>query len=173
MFDKLTERLGRAVQTLRGRGRVTEENVAETLRGAYRWLRQGCEIGMYPYIIPFSGAAFARDPSLKPHTRYLRRQVAGTAVAWDQPAKILPIDPVVGDAILRIEEGFETVLASLERGSAHLPSRVRSLIWIMSAIPVLAESGRFIADDEEIRAELGARLPAAQQEMARVAVAAV
>jgi signal recognition particle subunit SRP54 len=32
MFDKLTERLGRAVQTLRGRGRVTEENVGETLR---------------------------------------------------------------------------------------------------------------------------------------------
>src|ERR1700694_4847708 len=32
MFDKLTERLGRAVQTLRGRGRVTEKNVAETLR---------------------------------------------------------------------------------------------------------------------------------------------
>src|ERR1017187_7020409 len=32
MFDKLTERLGAAVQGLRGRGRVTEENVAETLR---------------------------------------------------------------------------------------------------------------------------------------------
>jgi signal recognition particle subunit SRP54 len=32
MFDKLTERLGRAVQTLRGRGRLTEENIAETLR---------------------------------------------------------------------------------------------------------------------------------------------
>jgi signal recognition particle subunit SRP54 len=32
MFDKLTERLSRAVQTLRGRGRVTDENVAETLR---------------------------------------------------------------------------------------------------------------------------------------------
>lgn len=32
MFDKLTERLGRAVQTLRGRGRLTEENVSETLR---------------------------------------------------------------------------------------------------------------------------------------------
>jgi signal recognition particle subunit SRP54 len=32
MFDKLTARLGRAVQTLRGRGRVTDENVAETLR---------------------------------------------------------------------------------------------------------------------------------------------
>ncbi|MGA2564243.1 MAG: signal recognition particle protein [Steroidobacteraceae bacterium] len=32
MFDKLTERLAGAVQRLRGRGRVTEENVAETLR---------------------------------------------------------------------------------------------------------------------------------------------
>ncbi len=32
MFDQLTERLGRAVQIMRGRGRVTEENVAETLR---------------------------------------------------------------------------------------------------------------------------------------------
>jgi len=32
MFDKLTERLSRTVQLMRGRGRVTEENVAETLR---------------------------------------------------------------------------------------------------------------------------------------------
>ncbi|MGA2023402.1 MAG: signal recognition particle protein [Steroidobacteraceae bacterium] len=32
MFDKLTERLAAAVQGLRGRGRVTEDNVAETLR---------------------------------------------------------------------------------------------------------------------------------------------
>jgi signal recognition particle subunit SRP54 len=32
MFDQLTERLDRAVQSLRGRGRVTEDNVAETLR---------------------------------------------------------------------------------------------------------------------------------------------
>src|ERR1700723_1901852 len=32
MFDKLTERLSHAVQTLRGRGRVTEDNVAQTLR---------------------------------------------------------------------------------------------------------------------------------------------
>jgi signal recognition particle subunit SRP54 len=32
MFNKLTERLSRAVESLRGRGRITEENVAETLR---------------------------------------------------------------------------------------------------------------------------------------------
>jgi signal recognition particle subunit SRP54 len=32
MFDKLTERLGRAIDALRGRGRLTEENIADTLR---------------------------------------------------------------------------------------------------------------------------------------------
>jgi signal recognition particle subunit SRP54 len=32
MFDKLTERLSRAVEALRGRGRITDDNVAETLR---------------------------------------------------------------------------------------------------------------------------------------------
>ena len=32
MFDKLTARLSRAVESLRGRGRITEDNVAETLR---------------------------------------------------------------------------------------------------------------------------------------------
>ena len=32
MFDKLTQRLGGAVDALRGRGRLTEENIGETLR---------------------------------------------------------------------------------------------------------------------------------------------
>ena len=32
MFDKLTERLQGVVESLRGRGRLTEENIADTLR---------------------------------------------------------------------------------------------------------------------------------------------
>jgi signal recognition particle subunit SRP54 len=32
MFDKLTERLQGVIEGLRGRGRLTEENIAETLR---------------------------------------------------------------------------------------------------------------------------------------------
>src|SRR5580698_11655282 len=34
MFDQLTGRLSRAIEVLRGRGRITEDNVAETLREA-------------------------------------------------------------------------------------------------------------------------------------------
>jgi radical SAM superfamily enzyme YgiQ (UPF0313 family) len=148
-------------------------DLVETLRSVNYWLRRGCEIGMYPYVIPFSGAAFARDPSLLPHTQYLRRQVAGTDIAWDQAAKILPIDPVLREVILRLERSFEVALAALTGHVAHVPSRVRSLLWILSAIPILAEHGYAIADESDVRADLCARLPVAQPEADQATAAAV
>lgn len=147
------------------------EDVAETLRQAYRWLREGCEIGMYPYVIPFSGAQFAKDPKFAPYTHYTERQIAGTNISWQQPSKILPMDPVVTDVILRMERNFDAMLAPLEKEVAHLPSRVRSLLWILSALPLMAERGHFIADENEVRAELYARLPTLRQEAARFAAA--
>ena len=148
----------------------TLDDVAETLREGYRWLRRGCEIGMYPYIIPFSGAALSQDGSLLPHTHFAHRQVAGTNIAWEQPAKILPVDPVVKEAILRIEHRFEAMLAPLEKKVAHLPSRVRSLLWILTSLPIMAELGRSIADESEVRAEFYARLPVWRQEAVEFAV---
>jgi len=147
------------------------EDVALTLREAYGWLLRGCEIGMYPYVIPFSGAQLARDPTLTPHIRHARRQVAGTAIAWDQPAKILPLDLKVSEVILRIERDFETMLGQLQATGAHLPSRVRSLVWILSAAPVLAGHGLRIVDEDEVRAELNARLPQARRATMHSAVA--
>ncbi len=135
------------------------EDLGETLREAYRWLRRGCEIGMYPYIIPFSGAAFARDSSLAAHTIHARRRVAGTDIEWDQPAKILPIDPTLREVVLRIESDFERRIAAMDDGAVHLPSRIRSLVWTLSSLPVLAEHGISIANAREVEAELDARLP--------------
>jgi radical SAM superfamily enzyme YgiQ (UPF0313 family) len=147
------------------------QDVAETLREGYRWLRRGCEIGMYPYVIPFSGASLAQDQTLLPYTVSARRRVAGTGIEWDQPSKILPIDPTVSAAILEIERNFETMLATLEGHGAHLPSRVRSLVWILSSLPVMARHGIRIADDAEVLAELQLRLPQAERAMAQRAVA--
>jgi radical SAM superfamily enzyme YgiQ (UPF0313 family) len=147
------------------------EDVAVTLREAYRWLRQGCEIGMYPYVIPFSGAAFAKDPALAPYTHYAHREIAGTPLTWEQPAKILPIDPEVAAAVLLIEERFEALLHPLERSGAHLPSRLRSLLWILASLPVLAERGHYIGDEREVRAELLARMPALEREAPQYAAA--
>lgn len=150
---------------------ATLEDVAETLGEAYRWLKQGCEIGMYPYVIPFSGAAFARDPALIPHTQFAHRHVDGTDIEWDQAAKILPIDPTVREVILQIERNFETLLAELQPRVAHLPSRVRSLVWILAGVPVLAEHGILVASEQEVRADLESRLPQARRATARRAVA--
>jgi radical SAM superfamily enzyme YgiQ (UPF0313 family) len=152
--------------------RSTLTDVAETLREAYRWLRCGCEIGMYPYVIPFSGSALSQDKDLVPHTESIRRLVAGTNIQWDQPGKILPLDPIVSAAILQIERDFEGMLASLDSYAGHVPSRVRSLIWILSALPVMAAHGFPIADESELRAELKARLPALAPATARMAATA-
>jgi hypothetical protein len=126
---------------------------------------------MYPYVIPFSGSALARDPSLAPHVEYARREVAGTDISWQQPAKILPIDPIATDAILRLERSFEMALQSLENDVAHLPSRVRSLLWILCSLPIMAELGEPIAAEAEVLAELTARLPSLRHTVSPTAAA--
>jgi hypothetical protein len=75
----------------------------------------------------------------------------------------------VKDVILRMERSFEAMLAPLETQVAHLPSRVRSLLWILSSLPIMAEYGESIADESEVRAELCARLPAIRPEAAELA----
>ncbi len=153
--------------------RATLADVAETLREAYHWLERGCEIGMYPYVIPFAGAAFARDPELHAHTQFAHRHVAGTQIEWEQPAKILPIDPAVRDFILELERTFEQLLEAQHQHSQHMPSRIRSLLWILAAIPLLARRGIEIAPEAEIRAALTARLPRLRRAtQARVAIEA-
>jgi radical SAM superfamily enzyme YgiQ (UPF0313 family) len=139
--------------------RATLADVAATLREAYRWLRRGCEVGMYPYVIPFSGAAMSADPQLEPFTVYERRHIRGTRLAWDQPVKILPLDPLVRATILAIEHDYEARLEELQRRVAHLPSRVRSLIWILCSLETMAAHGFAVADRETVRSELSARLP--------------
>lgn len=136
------------------------EDLADNLRQAYRWMMKGCEVGMYPYVIPFTGSAMATDPALRPHTVFARRQIAGTDIEWDQPSKILPANPLVRDMILAIEAEFEATLARLDDGTTHFPSRTRSLIWVLSSIPLLRKAGFGMPSQAAIAAALAARLPA-------------
>jgi radical SAM superfamily enzyme YgiQ (UPF0313 family) len=139
--------------------RASLADVAATLCGAWRWLKQGCEIGIYPYVIPFSGASMAHDPQLQPFTQSERRQIGGTRISWDQPVKICPVDPEVSATVLGMELRYETLLAQLQRRVRHLPSRTRSLLWILSSLQPMAAHGFVIADAGEVRAAVNARLP--------------
>ncbi len=142
--------------------RASLVDVAATLRGAWHWLQQGCEVGIYPYVIPFSGAAMSDDPELKPFTVHERRRIRGTRISWDQPAKILPVDPEVCATVLAIERDYEARLAQLQRHVAHLPSRTRSLLWILSSLEPMAAHGLAVADPGQVRAAVTARLPQRQ-----------
>jgi radical SAM superfamily enzyme YgiQ (UPF0313 family) len=145
------------------------EDLAETLREACHWLLEGCEIGMYPYVIPFSGAALARDPALAAHTTCMQQRVAGTSIEWSQPAKILPLDAPTRTAILAIEQHFETMLEELQRQVPHLPSRVRSLLWLLCALPVMTRYGYPIADAQALNAQLQSWLPRQRPSLSAVA----
>ncbi|MGH7337730.1 MAG: radical SAM protein, partial [Myxococcota bacterium] len=134
-------------------------DLAENVRSAYQWVQAGCEVGMYPYVIPFSGAAMARDPELAPHTVHATQEIEGTGLSWRQPAKILPIDAAVRDAILAIEGGFETWIKRLSESVSHLPSRVRSLLWVFCADRVLERAGEPMPDRRDVADALRARLP--------------
>lgn len=143
--------------------RSSMASFAETIRKAYQWLLAGCEMGAYPYVVPFSGARMATDPELVPHTVYTRKRVARTAIEWDQPSKILPIDPGLREVILRIEADYEKRLDSLQREVAHLPSRIRSLLWVLCSVPVLARLGHDMPAEHEVRSQLYQRLPLANE----------
>jgi hypothetical protein len=130
------------------------------VRQAFHWISRGCEVGMYPYVVPFSGAAMARDPTLDAHTQFETVTVPGTAVSWRQATKILPIDPAVRSAVLSMEERFDHALEQLRAHVPHLPSRVRSLLWIACAEATLRDTVEALPAREEILASLLDRLPA-------------
>ena len=141
-------------------------DLSETVRQAYRWILAGCEIGIYPYVIPFSGAAMSNDPELRQQTIYQKKQIPGTAITWSQPTKILPLDAVTREAILQIEANFKLDLESNEQ--RHLPSRTRSLLWIRHAIPVLRQLGELMPDESSVALHLTGMKPTVPTESCAV-----
>ncbi len=144
--------------------RSTTADLAITISEAFRWIEAGCEVGMYPYVIPFTGAAMSSDPALLPQTRYTLQSIAGTAIRWQQPSTILPFDATLRAVMATIEESFAARLARLEAEHAHLPSRVRSLLWIWCASPVLRAVGFDGPEQEAVESRLRALLPTGRRE---------
>ena len=134
------------------------EDLATNVSEAYRWMQAGCEVGMYPYVIPFSGSAMATDPSLLPYTIFDQRHVPYSQMTWEQPCKILPADPAVRSAILQIESEFDAWMAAIGSSAPHLPSRVRSLVWVLCAVPILRRAGCDVPDFDEVAGTLGPKL---------------
>jgi hypothetical protein len=124
---------------------------------AMQWIAAGCEVGIYPYIIPFSGASIARDPELQAHTVHETRTIPGTALSWRQATKILPADPQTRDAILQIEEHFEAAQRRVAGQVPHVPSRTRAVLWLQAAHEVLTDAGETLPSPAQLLARTPAR----------------
>ena len=57
--------------------RSTMLDLTHNVSQAMQWIAAGCEVGIYPYIIPFSGASITRDPELQGAT-CMTRTIPGT-----------------------------------------------------------------------------------------------
>jgi hypothetical protein len=138
--------------------RCRMQDVAFNVASTFKW-QHGCEASMQPYVIPSAGAAMTRDLTLLPFTVTTEYTIDGTSLVWEQPTKILPVDPLVRGAVLEIEHTFTKCLTTIEAEVAHLPARVRSLLWIACAIPVLMSYGEVVPSPHAaVRAFVG-RLP--------------
>ena len=103
------------------------------------------------------------DPALLPQTQYELQSIAGTAIRWRQPSKILPLDPLLRAIMAAAEERFEARLERVESEHAHLPSRVRSLLWIAATAPLLRDAGFDAPEEDAVNARVQQLLPAARQ----------
>jgi radical SAM superfamily enzyme YgiQ (UPF0313 family) len=143
--------------------RSDSADLAENLRQAFHWIQAGCEVGMYPYVIPFSGAALARDPALRPQTVFETISIPGSMLSWRQATKILPRDALARELILEIEELFERALRTLSADVPHVPSRVRSLLWIACATGPMLRVGHAMPALAEVLEALASKVPATAQ----------
>lgn len=139
--------------------RSTVADIATTIREVFRWALAGCEIGLYPYVVPFSGAKMAGDPELADFVTTVERKIAGTSIVWSQPDHILPIRDDVRALLEKIVQNYERTLESLTRNHAHIPSRARSLVWITSAIPLLQQAGERMPSSTFVLRKLAEMLP--------------
>jgi hypothetical protein len=122
---------------------------------------------MYPYVVPFTGSKMARDPELAPYVTTKMQTIGGTGVSWPQPEHIMPIDLETRRRMQDIVAIYEASLADLTASFPHVPSRVRSMLWVACAIPALREAGVDVPDAAPVLRKMRELLPMAQRMKAR------
>jgi len=124
MFDKLSARLAAVVEGLRGRGRLTEENVAETLRQVRMALLEA-DVAL-PVVKEFIEAVRSRAVGLEVH-RSLTPGQALIRVIHEELVR------VIGDGVrplnLRVQPPAVILLAGLQ-GAGKTTTAAKIALWL-------------------------------------------
>jgi len=115
-------------------------DVVLTVGKCLEYLRLGCEISIYPKVIPFAGSALAADPGLQDLIVSERREIARTDRFLERNVSIEPRRPDVRRFLEEVGETYRARLrARLAGRDARMPSRERSVLYIRSALDIYPE----------------------------------
>lgn len=111
-------------------------NVVYTLKRCIEYIKKGCEISIYPTVIPFAGSKMAQDPDLLPLIRYKYINIPATKKRLKRGVNIQPKNKQLQDFLLKTDRDVGSRLLDFRRryNVTHFPSRLRSLMFMLSAI---------------------------------------
>jgi hypothetical protein len=114
----------------------TLADVMLTLNRCLEYLLKGCEIAIYPTVIPFCGAEIFSDPRVQDLIVYEKAEIPRTAVSLVRGTAIQPRSPEVQHFLATVTAAYNQHLDQLcaTYGTTRFPSRLRSMIYILSAM---------------------------------------
>jgi hypothetical protein len=114
----------------------TLEDVIMTLNRCLEYLLKGCEVSIYPTVIPFSGAEIVDDPRVQDLIIYENVTISRTNISLVKGTSIQPRSPEVRHFLDTVNTVYNQHLNYFKTtsGTTRFPSRLRSMIYIISAI---------------------------------------
>jgi anaerobic magnesium-protoporphyrin IX monomethyl ester cyclase len=114
----------------------TLNDVILTLNRCLEYLLKGCEISIYPTVIPFSGAEIASDPQVQDLIVHENAAIPGTDTSMVRGTSIQPRSPEVQRFLATVNTAYNEYVDHLKAtyGATRFPSRLRSMVYILSAI---------------------------------------
>ena len=123
----------------------TLDDVRLTLNRCLDYLLKGCELSIYPTVIPFSGAKIVADPRIQELILREQMMIPRTDTRLVRGTSIQPRSPEVRLFLTTVGDVYHQYLDHLREsyGLKRFPSRLRSMIYILSAIETYPELLRY------------------------------
>jgi len=114
----------------------TLEDVMKTLNRCLEYLIKGCEVSIYPTVIPFSGSEMVDDQQLQDLIIYEQDIIDHTNTSLLRGISIQPRSLEVRHFLDRVNYTYNQYFSDFKStsGVTRFPSRLRSMIYIVSAI---------------------------------------
>ncbi len=129
----------------------TFEDVIYTMNKSITHALNGCEVSIYPVVIPLAGSRIVSMPEIMDLIQYQYVNIPKTKFGLWRGTGILPKDEKARKFLEWLKKGFEkyTQYFVQEHGVNYFPSRVRSLIYGMAAADICPDLVNYQKEEVE------------------------